>query len=310
MRVAIVGAGAVGGYYGARLAQHGADVHFLLRSDYQHVRDNGFAVTSIDGDFALTPGRFHAYQSAAKMPRADLIIVALKTITSHEEARPLIAPLIHERSILLTLQNGLGNEEFLAHLFGPERVLGGMAFVCINRLSPGVLEHTERGVIKIGEATPAAGVTQRVRAIVEMFKRSNVNAEPIEDLRAGRWEKLVWNVPFNGLGALYDMTTDELLSTPQGEAKVRALMQEVVAAAAGCGVALPDDLVQSMIDITRPIPAYRTSTQIDHQLGRPMEIEAMFGEPLRAARAAGVKTPRLEHLYEALKRLDARQAVR
>jgi 2-dehydropantoate 2-reductase len=304
MRIAIVGAGAVGGYYGARLAQHGGDVHFLFRSDYEHVRDHGIEVRSVDGDFALSPARVHAYHNVKKMPRADLVLVTLKT-TANDQLPRLVPPLIHDHTIVLTLQNGLGNENALAQHIGADRVIGGMAFVCINRVSPGVLEHTERGIIKVGELSP--GVTQRVRAIVELFTRANINAEPIEDLRRGRWEKLVWNIPFNGLGALHDATTDRLLATPQGEALVRAVMAEVVAAAAGNGVALDPDVIDRMIEVTRPIPAYRTSTQVDRQLGRPMEIEAMFGEPFRAAGRAGVLTPRLHHLYDALTRLNASQ---
>jgi 2-dehydropantoate 2-reductase len=294
----------VGGYYGARLAQHGGDVHFLFRSDYEHARDHGIQVRSVDGDFALSPARVHAYHNVKKMPRADLVLVTLKTTANDQLAR-LVPPLIHDHTIVLTLQNGLGNEDALAQHIGAERVIGGMAFVCINRISPGVLEHTERGIIKVGELTP--GVTQRVRAIVELFTRANINAEPIEDLRRGRWEKLVWNIPFNGLGALHDATTDRLLATPQGEALVRAVMAEVVAAAAGNGVTLDADVIDRMIEVTRPIPAYRTSTQVDRQLGRPMEIEAMFGEPFRAAQRAGVPTPRLHHLYDALTRLNAAQ---
>ena len=305
MRIAIVGAGAVGGYYGTRLAQHGGDVHFLLRSDYEHVRDKGIEIYSVDGDFILSPARIHTYNNVKKMPRADLVLVTLKTTANDQLAR-LVPPLIHDHTIVLTLQNGLGNEDALAQTIGPERVLGGMAFVCINRIAPGVLEHTERGIIKVGELTP--GVTQRVRAIVELFTRSNINSEPIEDLRRGRWEKLVWNIPFNGLGALHDATTDRLLSTPQGEALVRAVMAEVVAAAAGNGANLDPDVIDRMIEVTRPIPAYRTSTQVDRQLGRPMEIEAMFGEPFRAAQKAGVPTPRLHHLYDALTRLNGAQA--
>lgn len=302
MRIAIVGAGAVGGYYGARLAQHGADVHFLFRSDYEHVRQKGLEILSVDGDFILNPARIHAYNSIKKIPRADLVLVTLKTV-ANDQLPKLVEPLVHDHSIVLTLQNGLGNEDFLAQHLGPGRILGGMAFVCINRISPGVLEHTERGIIKVGELTP--GITQRVRALVQLFERSNINAEPIEDLRKGRWEKLVWNIPFNGLGALHDVTTDRLLATAHDEALVRGLMSEVVAAAAGNGVTLDADVIDRMIEVTRPIPAYRTSTQVDRQLGRPMEIEAMFGEPLRAAQRAGVATPKLATLYDMLTRLNS-----
>src|SRR4051794_37703518 len=144
--IAVVGAGALGGYYGARLAQHGHDVHFLLRGDYEAVRANGLAVRSCDGDFTLPAGQVHAHRDAARMPKADLVIVALKT-TSNEQLEPLVRPLLKETSAVLTLQNGLGNEDRLAQLFGPARVLGGIAFVCINRVGPGAIDHLSHGLI-------------------------------------------------------------------------------------------------------------------------------------------------------------------
>src|SRR5580658_7578918 len=131
-KIAVVGAGAVGGYYGARLAQHGQDVHFLLRSDYDAVARDGWRIRSVDGDFNLTPKQIHIYRRAEQMPTADLVIVALKT-TSNDQFQSLIGPLVRDNTRILTLQNGLGNEQMLAELFGPTRVLGGLAFTCINR---------------------------------------------------------------------------------------------------------------------------------------------------------------------------------
>src|SRR5215217_5453592 len=119
--IAIVGAGAVGAYYGGRLTQHGHDVHFLLRGDYSAVKQNGWMVRSCEGDFALPPQSVHAYDDPAKMPKADLVIVTLKT-TANDQFDPLIRPLLKGDTTILTLQNGLGNEERLAQLFGPERI--------------------------------------------------------------------------------------------------------------------------------------------------------------------------------------------
>jgi 2-dehydropantoate 2-reductase len=300
--IAIVGAGAVGGYYGARLAQHGHSVHFLLRGDYDAVRRNGWTVMSRDGGFRIPPDSVNVYDDPRKMPRADLVIVTLKS-TSNDQFVPLIGPLIHDDTAILTLQNGLGNEDRLAELFGAGRVLGGMAFVCINRVSPGVINHTDHGIIRIGEFS-TAGATGRANRIASMFSANKVPCEVLDDLRFGRWQKLVWNIPFNGLGATLDLTTDRLVGTEEGLRLVRQLMEEVRAAAGADGVALPAELVDANIDNTQTMGPYRSSMQVDRQQGRPMEVEAILGEPLRRAQAGGVKTPVLEALYRAARVVD------
>jgi 2-dehydropantoate 2-reductase len=300
--IAIIGAGALGAYYGGRLAQRDHDVHFLLRRDYAQVKERGWSIRSCDGDFTLPPESIHVYDAPGEMPKADLVIVTLKT-TSNDQLAPLIAPLLKEDTLILTLQNGLGNEERLAELFGAQRVLGGMAFVCINRLEPGVIHHIAEGTITLGDF---AGLTdQRARKIAGMFQSSGIRCRVLDDLRYGRWEKLVWNIPFNGLSAVLDQTTDLLLASAAGDALVRSLMQEVIAAARAVGAELPHTLIDAKIEQTRGMGAYKTSMHLDMQAGRAMEVEAIFGYPVKAARQAGVATPRLEMLYRLLQLRDA-----
>lgn len=292
--IAIIGAGALGGYYGARLAQHGYPVHFLLRSDYETVRKNGLVVESCAGDFHLPADQLHVYNDPKQMPRVDLVLVTLKT-TANDQFEPLIRPLLNEDTAILTIQNGLGNEDRLAELFGAQRILGGMAFVCINRTGPGVISHTAHGIIRLGEFN--GGPSERADRIAEMFKSSHVQCEVLADLKFGRWSKLVWNIPFNGLGAVLDLTTDRLLDNEHGVQLVTELMREVTAAAAGQGVRLPPEIIDVNIRNTREMGAYRSSMQIDRQERRPMEVESILGEPLRHARRAGVSTPNLGMLY-------------
>jgi 2-dehydropantoate 2-reductase len=302
--IAIVGAGALGGYYGGRLARHGFDVHMLLRSDYQDVRERGLRVRSVSGDFSLAPDQLHVYNDAAAMPKVDLVIVTLKS-TENAQFKRLITPLLHENTAILTLQNGLGNEDDLARVFGIERVLGGIAFVCINRTAPGELHHTEVGFIRLGEFAGDAGRSARAERIVEMFNASNVKAYVIDGpVRGARWAKLVWNIPFNGLGALLDATTDQLLATEDGTQLVRAVMNEVIAAAAADGIDLPADMPDKQIAATRGMGAYRTSTQIDRQAGRAMEVEAIVSRPFAVARRNNVPAPLLHLLHVSLTHLN------
>jgi 2-dehydropantoate 2-reductase len=184
------------------------------------------------------------------------------------------------------------------------RILGGMAFVCINRPAPGVIRHSAYGIIRIGEFE-RTGHSTRAARIAAMFNASRVKCEVVDDLRWGRWQKLTWNIPFSGLGAALDLTTDRLIGTNEGRRLVADLIREVIAVARADGAELSDDLVETQIKITVPVGRYRSSMQIDRQEGRPMEVEAILGEPLRRAQAKGVKVPILAALYGAVKVVDA-----
>jgi 2-dehydropantoate 2-reductase len=287
------------------LAQHGQAVHFLLRSDFESVRKYGWTIQSCHGDFKLPAGSLHVYDEPENMPKADLVMVTLKT-TANDQFERLIAPLVAERTAILTLQNGLGNEQRLAELFGEHRVMGGMAFVCINRVEGGVIHHIAEGQITLGEFGRPAG--PRLKSVAALLESSKIPVRVVDDLAYGRWEKLVWNIPFNGLSAALDQTTDLLLATAAGEDLVRGLMREVIAAAKGAaGVDLPDSLIDAKVEQTRGIGPYKTSSHLDMQAGRAMEVEAIFGYPLRRAEQGGVATPLLWGLYRLLKLRDARR---
>jgi 2-dehydropantoate 2-reductase len=302
--VAIIGTGAIGAYYGARLVRGGFEVHFLFRSDYQTVANHGLRIESFQGDFSVPARELHAYDDVANMPRADVVIVALKATSNHLFPR-LVAPVLKENTAIVTMQNGLGNEEDLAQLFGAERVLGGMAFICNNRVGPGHVRHISEGWVRLGEFSGPPGV--RAEQIRKMFERSSVECKVIPDLRHGRWEKILWNLPFNGLGALLNATTDQLLATPESEPMVLALMHEAMNVAGSMGMTWPDSWIPDKIDMTRRMGAYKTSMQIDREAHRPMEIEAIVGRPVRVARERRVDAPRMEMLWRMLRIVAAQE---
>jgi 2-dehydropantoate 2-reductase len=209
----------------------------------------------------------------------------------------VVTPLLGEATRVLTLQNGLGNVETLARLFGAERVLGGLCFVCINRVGPGQLRHTAGGAVSIGELVP--GATGMLAEVVGRFAAARVACRAVDPLGKAQWTKLVWNVPFNGLAiAEGGVTTDLLLATAALEGEVRALMAEVVAAAGALGFELAPGLIDQQIELTRGMAAYRPSSMIDFIEGREVETEAIWAEPIRRARAAGVAVPRMAALLE------------
>src|SRR6266542_1327234 len=207
--VAVIGTGAVGGYYGGRLAQHGREVHFLLRSDYAAVCKAGLSVSSPAGDFHLPPDQLRLYTNAAQMPQVDLVLVAIKT-TANDFYEPLVSPLLKDNTAIITFQNGLGNEERLADLFGAERIMGCMAYTCINRIAPGKIHHVAHGFNHLGEF--ANKHPTRADKVAEIFRSSRLPCQVITDLPAGRWEKLAWNIPLN-LSVLLDQMVDRILST-------------------------------------------------------------------------------------------------
>ena len=179
--------------------------------------------------------------------------------------------------------------------------MGGMAFVCINRTGPGQISHTDHGMIRIGE--PAGGISERAKRIAEIFSSSNVPCSALENLTAGRWDKLIWNVPFNGLGATLCLTTDKLISSPAGLSLVRSLMKEVISAAP-VNIKIDLSVIEEKIRYTQTMGAYKTSMQIDREVGRAMEVEAVIGRPLSEAKTRGVSTPYMEMLYGELSVLN------
>ena len=299
-KIAIVGTGAIGSYYGCLLANAGADVHFLLRSDLETVRAKGsLHVQTPTREIVITAP--NVYGTPEEIGPCDLVIIALKT-TANGVFEKLIRPLLKSDTALLTLQNGLGSDEQLATLFGAERVLGGLCFICVNRTAPGEILCLEPGALAFGEF--GRPISERLLGIKALFESSGVKCSASDNLAELRWKKLVWNVPFNGLAiAAGGITTDKILASPELENQVRALMIEVIEAAAKFGYVIPQAFVEKQISSTRPMGPYRPSSLIDYLAGREVEVESIWGEPLRRAKSVGAAVPRLEKLYSLLKQL-------
>jgi len=320
MKIAVVGCGAVGSYYGARLCRAGQEVHFLLRSDFEAVRQNGVAIRSLAGNFTIHP---QCARTPDEIGVCNVVLIGLKT-TANDQFPKLLPPLVGPQTAIVTLQNGLGNAEQLARLFPPEQILSGLCFVCLNRVEPGVIHHLKYGTIVLGEFQRRAG--PRTQELAEMFRDTSVPCKVTDNLAQAQWEKLVWNIPFNGLGvagtagyealtsAKYEvrsanavgqvLTTDKLLTDPRWKMLLRDLMLEVIAAAGALGFEIPVAYAEEQIERTRTMGAYKASTLLDFECGRPLELESMFFEPLRRAQQAGVPVPRLAALCQVLQQLD------
>jgi 2-dehydropantoate 2-reductase len=304
--VAIVGAGAIGTFYGARLALAGADVHFYVHSGLAQLRARGIALRDAAGVQTLPGERTAAHATTGEIGPVDLAIVTLKN-TANEQLATLLPPLLGPRTVILTLQNGLGSDELLASLFGAERVVGGLAFIAAVREAPGEIRIYTPGYVTLGEFKGPQ--SERLGELVALFRRAGVDCSGVDNLDEARWRKLVWNVPFNGLTIVAGgVPTDRILASPELESEARALIGEIIGAAARFGYVIPASFVEMQIEHTRRMGAYAPSSLIDYLAGREIEVEAIWGEPLRRARATGAAMPRLEQLYIRLKELAPHRA--
>jgi 2-dehydropantoate 2-reductase len=309
-RYAVIGVGAIGGYYGARLAAAGHKVHFLARTDYDHLRVKGLRVDSSAG--GITLAEVSVFERPEQVPEVDVVVLAVKT-TDTDSALPLLAPLVGEGTAVLVLQNGLGVEAPIAATVPGTPVIGGMCFICSNKVGPGHIRHLDYGRVTVGEHTddPAgAGVTPWVEAISTDLEGAGLPVQRIENLVSGRWHKLVWNIPYNGLSVVLDAGTDELMGDPHTRTLVEELMHEVVTAAGACGHPIEAGFAKDMLTTTDVMRPYKTSMKLDAEAGRPLEIEAIYRTPVSMAERAGYRMTRTAMLLSELEFLDARRSPR
>lgn len=291
--IAIVGAGAVGAYYGCMLARAGHDVRFLVRSDFETVRERGYEVRLKDDTFKIHPAK--VYQKPEAIGQVDLVIIALKT-TANAQLPKLVGPLVGPHTLVLTLQNGMGNVELLAKHIPAVQILGGLCFVCINRVAPGVIENYLPGQVYIGEFM--GSYRDRTVRLVELFEGAGITCYFSRSLDESLWRKLCWNIPFNGLSiAAGGVPTDRILASKELRELARLLMGEVQAAARAHGCKIPNAFLDEQFAVTRGMGAYKPSSMMDFQEGRAVEVEAIFGEPYRRGIQRGVPMPTLRALY-------------
>ncbi len=304
--VAVIGAGAVGSYYGARLARAGHDVRFLLRRDYDAVARHGLRIESHRGDFTLDRPTIARHPD--DIGPVDWVLCGLKA-TSLDDAAALIRPCLAPHTRVLAIMNGLGIEQRLADALATDRLFGGLAFTCLNRGEPGVIHHLEYGQVAIAHLHDDPAELDHALAL---WRAATVDVTAAPSLHRARWEKLCWNVPFNGLTvAAGGVTTEAIVTDPVLRAAARALMEEVVAAGNADLTARSsperidgDAVIARMFALTDVMGPYRPSTLIDYLEGRAIEVDAIFAEPARRAASLTVPTPRLTQLTALLSRLN------
>lgn len=300
LRYSIIGTGAIGGFFGGRLARAGRTVRFLLHSDYEHVLQHGLRVDSCDGDFVLP--EVEAYGRAEDMPESDVVLVGLKSVKNHDVLPRLLRPLLHEQTTVVLIQNGIGLEEDLQRIFPQLHIVAGLAFICCAKTGPGHICHQDYGSLNLGNfSCPET----RFQALLADLQAAGLTAAEVPYLEA-RWKKAVWNMPFNGMTVALNTSTAQLLQTPATRALIYDQMMEVIGAARALGVeALTSEFADKMMAMTDKMTPYSPSMKLDFDNGRPMEIEYLYTRPIAEARKAGFEMPKLAMLEAELRFKEA-----
>ncbi len=295
MKYTVLGTGAVGGYYGAMLQKGGAETDFLARSDYQHIKEKGLRIDSWKGDFVLD--KVNVYPSAEDLPETDVVLITMKT-TSNAMLEGLLKPIVREGTVIFILQNGLGMEKEISDMFPQAVVLGGMCFICSQKRGDGHIVHLDKG--SISAAPLERKDLSLLQEIQKDFTAAGVEMTLMEDLEAARWNKLLWNIPYNGLSVVLNADTKQIMASDSGRALARKLMEEVVAGAEACGCPLADGSVENMLDFTAVMEPYEPSMKLDYDNHRKMELEYMYRRPLAEAKRHGAELPSIAMLTDQL----------
>lgn len=297
LRYAVIGTGAIGGYYGGRLALAGNEVHFLFNSDFEYVRDNGLRVDSVKGDFKLNSIR--AYNNTADMPKCDVVLVCLKS-TNNKILKDILSPILHESTVVILIQNGLGLESDLQKNFPNLKIAGGLAFICSSKIEQGHIAHFDEGRLNLGSFSCDDDLL--LNQVKLDFQLSGVETQLL-DLDKARWMKLVWNIPFNGMAVVLNTTTDKLIENAATEQLLREMMIEVIDAANSSGAGkyhISESYSDDIIRMTKSMVPYSPSMKLDYDNFRPLEIEYIYTRPINIALSVGAEMKKVSMLEKQL----------
>ncbi|NQW02946.1 MAG: 2-dehydropantoate 2-reductase [Acidobacteria bacterium] len=301
MKIAIMGAGAVGGYYGALLARVGADVSFVARGAHRDaIRANGLRIIGVQGDFTV---KVAAEDNPDAIGPVDVVIVAVKTY-DNDTVFPLVKPLMGAATTVLTLQNGVDSADDLARVVGEDAVIAGPTYIATAIDGPGVIRQTgSRRRIVFGEVfRPGADVSARVRALADLMLTADIHAEPVADARIPLWEKFIYLAPFAAFTGAARLPIGPVWADEESRAAFMEAVREVERVARASGISVAEDVAGKIETAIGEIPAStRSSLLIDLSVGKRIEVESLLGSVIRRGRALGVDTPLMRALYGVLR---------
>jgi 2-dehydropantoate 2-reductase len=287
MRIAVMGTGAVGGYFGAKLAAAGQDVVFIVRQrNLPSLRRNGLRVESPTGDLNVRNGFFT--DSPADAGMVDLVLFCVKSYDTAKAAAAL-APMMSKRTAILSLQNGIDNADKIAGLWGSERTLAGVVYLGAQMSDPGVIQHSSGGKIVLGPISGQASDTAQL--VEQMISRAAIPCEISAAIEQVQWAKLLWNAPFCAISCLTRSTVREIVESESLAKLTRDCMMEVQAAARTRGIDLKTELFDQTLAFSRGLGEFKPSMLQDLEAGKPLEYDALNGIVMRLLEQAGEQAP-------------------
>lgn len=298
-RVIVIGAGAIGAFYGAVLARAGCEVSVVARSDYDAVARDGYRIRSATlGDFSFRPVQV-VRAAADYRGEADYVLCALKDVRGVDRAA-LIRPALAAKTAIVLVQNGIDVEKDIVQALPGHELISAVAYAAVSRDAPGHVEHHSSFTRLILGNYPK-GVSPAVERLAALVKKGGTSVQATDDIVGARWQKCAWNTVFNPISALVGgLGAHEILRNEGTTQFVKATIGEVCAIARATGHPLAEDTAEKHIAGTLQIPNHVPSMGQDLLAGRPMEVEALLGNAVRIARAHGVPAPRLDALYALL----------
>lgn len=301
-QILFVGAGSVGGFFGARLAKANPDVSFLLRSNtLEAVKQNGLTIRSADGTFTVRP---QAASDARQLPRPDLIVLGVKAYDL-DEVMDQIEPVLTDKTVILTLQNGIDTEDRLIARINRDCVVGGVAYIYSKIFKPGIIDHYKKGAVAIGELMGYE--SDRLLKIRDTFASAGIPCQLVKDIRRSKWEKMCWNCVFNPITVLIDDHVARALDHPEMTGVIRQIVGEVAAVSAAMKVPLPLDMPERVVKATQEIRDIHTSMYDDWKAGRQTEIDYLNGFIVKKGRELGIPTPVNEALTAMIKTITEKE---
>jgi 2-dehydropantoate 2-reductase len=303
-QILVVGAGSVGGFFGAHLAKTNPDVSFLLRpGTLEAVKQHGLTIRSANGTFTVRP---QAASDARQLPKPDLIILGVK-VYDLDEVMTQIQPVLTDKTVILTLQNGIDTEDRLIARFKRDCVVGGVAFIYSKIAEPGVIDHYKKGAVAIGELMGYE--SDRVLKIKSLFAAAGIPCQLSKDIRRSKWEKMCWNCVFNPITVLINDNVAKALDHPELLGVIRQIVGEVTAVSAAMKVPLPLDMPERVVKATQEIRDIHTSMYDDWKAGRRTEIAFLNGYIVEKGRELGIPTPVNEALTAMIKAVTEKERI-
>jgi 2-dehydropantoate 2-reductase len=302
VRIAIMGTGAVGGYFGAKLAAAGHQLAFIARGKHlDALRHDGLKIRSLGDDLHIRDSLFTF--NPAEVGAVDLVLFCVKSYDT-EACAATLGPLIGPRTVILSLQNGVDNGEKIMRRWGPDRTLGGVAYIGAKVCSPGVIEHSAGGRIVFGQLEE--NVRESTRAVEQALSSANIPCEVHPKIRQAQWAKLLWNAPFCAIACLTMTTVEEILASASLSTLATGCMNEVRDAAGSKGIDLAPELIEDTLLFSRSLRDFKPSMLQDMEAGKPLEYEAFNGVVVKVLQQAGKQAPINQVFYAMLQYLDKR----